>query len=104
MSLAGLPPCRAGPQGCPSSGLDRGHRPRGPYPERLPWLILAGKFLEEFDLAVDRWAEWATGVVEAWPDDVRGAEPDWAALEEMAGHGDAYVERVAERRRKMTAD
>jgi len=44
------------------------------------------------------------GVVEAWPDDVRSAEPDWAALEEMAGHGDAYVERVAERRRKMTAD
>jgi hypothetical protein len=33
----------------------------GPFPERLPWLILAGKFLDEFHRAVDRWAEWAEG-------------------------------------------
>lgn len=57
---------------------------RGGYPERLPWLVLTGKFLDEFGLAVERWADWATEVVEGWPDDIRQAEPDWAALREMA--------------------
>jgi len=28
----------------------------GPFPERLPWLILAGQFLHEFEQAVGRWA------------------------------------------------
>lgn len=57
---------------------------RGPFPERLPWLILTGKFLTELLLAVERWADWATEVVETWPDDISGAEPDWATLEAMA--------------------
>ena len=70
---------------------------RGPYPQRLPWLILAGKFLDEFEHAVDRWAEWAIGVVEAWPEDLRQAEPDWATLEQMAVRADRFVERRAQR-------
>jgi DNA-binding PadR family transcriptional regulator len=57
---------------------------RGGYPERLPWLILTGRFLEEVSLGVERWADWATSVVEQWPDDIREAEPDWAALRELA--------------------
>jgi PadR family transcriptional regulator, regulatory protein AphA len=56
---------------------------RGRYPERLPWLILAGKFLDEIDQAVDRWTTLATATVTAWPDDITQAEPDWDALEEM---------------------
>jgi hypothetical protein len=28
---------------------------RGPFPERLPWLLLGGQFLTEFMLAVERW-------------------------------------------------
>lgn len=74
----------------------------GPFPERLPWLILTGHFLHEFAHAVGRWAEWATDVVEAWPDDLRSAEPDWATLENMAAQADAYVRRAAERRRAST--
>ena len=70
----------------------------GPYPERLPWLILAGRFLDEVEQAVDRWVAWAIGVVEGWPEDVRGAEPDWATLEEMAQHADAFMERASETR------
>jgi len=57
---------------------------RGPFPERLPWLILVGQFIVDFHLMVERWANWALGVVETWPDDLSGAQPDWAALEAQA--------------------
>ena len=57
---------------------------RGPFPERLPWLILTGRFLEELDLAVERWADWATATVGSWPDDLAQAEPDLEALAAMA--------------------
>ncbi|HEY2880194.1 hypothetical protein [Nocardioides sp.] len=39
----------------------------GAFPERLPWLILTGRFPHDCQLMVDQWAEWALGVVEAWP-------------------------------------
>jgi PadR family transcriptional regulator AphA len=71
---------------------------RGPFPERLPWLILAGTFLTELTLAVGRWAEWAAGVVDPWPDDVRAAEPDWGALQRMADEGDRFLRQTASRR------
>lgn len=56
----------------------------GAFPERLPWLILCGGFLQEMIDAVDRWAEWAEQTVRGWPDDPREAKPDLAALEAMA--------------------
>jgi PadR family transcriptional regulator AphA len=56
----------------------------GAFPERLPWLILTGRFLHDFQLMVDQWAEWALGVVEAWPDDLTEAEPDLATVAAMA--------------------
>lgn len=70
---------------------------RGGYPERLPWLILAGKFVDDIRQAVDHWAAWATTVVEAWPDDIRRAEPDRAALETMARNGEALIARAKAR-------
>jgi DNA-binding PadR family transcriptional regulator len=57
---------------------------QGPFPERLPWLILVGQFLLDFYLMVERWADWAGGVVEAWPDDLAAAQPDWNTLETHA--------------------
>ena len=77
--------------GIPREYLER----RGRYPERLPWLILAGRFLDEIEQAVDRWAAWAAEVVAGWPDDLTRAEPDWEVLEEMADHAEAFVERAA---------
>ena len=74
----------------------------GPFPERLPWLILSGRFLEELDEAVGRWADWATEVVDSWPDDVSGAEPDLATLEDMGARCDAVVRAAAARRRSST--
>jgi len=73
----------------------------GPFPERLPWLILAGRFLAEFTSAVDRWADWATAVVDAWPEDVAAAEPDWATLEKMVAAADDHLRRAAARRRDV---
>ncbi|HTN81193.1 MAG TPA: helix-turn-helix transcriptional regulator [Acidimicrobiales bacterium] len=57
---------------------------QGPFPERLAWVILVTKFLVEFHLMVERWADWATDVVERWPDDLAAAPPDWETLEEHA--------------------
>ena len=71
---------------------------RGGYPERLPWLILVGKFLDDFEQMVDRWAAWATSVVEGWPDDISEAEPDLAALREVADHADAFVRLLSQPR------
>jgi DNA-binding PadR family transcriptional regulator len=63
----------------------------GPFPERLPWLILVGQFLVDFYVMVEQWAEWAEGVVEAWPDDVTNAQPDWNALEEQGAIAQAHA-------------
>lgn len=79
-----------------SAGISRSYLDgNGPFPERLPWLVLAGQFLTEYTLAVERWADWATEVVEAWPDDLTEAEPDWATLEAIAAKAEAYFARAA---------
>jgi len=70
---------------------------RGPYPERLPWLILTGRFLDEFDVAVERWVNWATETVESWPDDITGADPDLEALAAMADRNAAVLAARRER-------
>ena len=56
----------------------------GPFPERLPAIVLTGKFLTDFADMVDRWATWAASVVDTWPEDPAAAEPDWETLHEVA--------------------
>ena len=63
----------------------------GPFPERLPWLLLVGQFLVDFHLMVERWAEWASEIVETWPDDVAAAPPDWPTLELQATIAQAHA-------------
>jgi PadR family transcriptional regulator, regulatory protein AphA len=50
----------------------------GPFPQRLPELQLASRFLTDFYLLTLNWARWATSIVNTWPDDPRLArhEPD----------------------------
>jgi DNA-binding PadR family transcriptional regulator len=68
-----------------AAGISSGYlQGEGPFPERLPWLILSGGFLEEMLLAVERWSTWARATVAEWPDDVTAAEPDLDALRRMA--------------------
>jgi DNA-binding PadR family transcriptional regulator len=63
----------------------------GPFPERLPWLILVGQFLIDFYVMVERWADWARDIVETWPDDLTIAQPDWKTLEAQAAITSARV-------------
>lgn len=70
---------------------------RGNYPERLPWNILVGTFIDEWEQLIDRWATWAIREVEQWPDDIRDAEPDWDALRRQAEHADEFVKRKENR-------
>jgi PadR family transcriptional regulator, regulatory protein AphA len=70
-----------------SGGVSRAYlEGEGRFPERLPWLVLCGAFLDDLLVMVEQWADWAERVVEAWPDDITQAEPDHARLEEMAAH------------------
>ena len=92
---------------------DLGQRLEGelPYPEADVLLISArGRIIAntidptldtrviestpEMITAVERWAEWATETVEAWPDDVRSAEPDLETLEAMAVQAETHEPRV----------
>ncbi len=70
---------------------------QGPFPERLPWLILVGDFLERFDLMIRDWSAWATETVDAWPDDVTAAEPDMTTLERMARRNREAAAEAAKR-------
>jgi hypothetical protein len=67
-------------------------------PQRLPWLILTGKFLDDFEQMLDRWAAWATETVESWPEDLSTAQPDRRALREMDDNARALAQRAARRR------
>lgn len=72
---------------------------RGGYPERLPWILITGQFLTEWEQMIDRWATWALDVVEQWPDDITQAEPSWETLQTMADRADEFVARVTARKR-----
>ena len=63
----------------------------GPFPERLPWLLLVGQFLVDFHLMVERWADWAAEIVETWPDDLAAAQPDRKTLEQQATVAKAHA-------------
>jgi PadR family transcriptional regulator AphA len=48
----------------------------GPFPQRLPELQLASRFVTDFYLLVLDWARWAAAIVETWPDDPGQATHD----------------------------
>jgi len=79
-----------------SAGIARSYLDgEGPFPERLPWITLCGQFLEEFDIAVERWTEWAASVVETWPDDITTAPPPLDVLESQARRAESRPARTA---------
>ena len=49
---------------------------QGLFPDRLPELQLASRFITDFYLLVLDWARWAASIVETWPDDPRQATHD----------------------------
>jgi DNA-binding PadR family transcriptional regulator len=56
----------------------------GPFPERAQVLNVVGRFLTEFADMVRDWADWADKTIQAWPEDVRRAEPDWEWMKKVA--------------------
>jgi PadR family transcriptional regulator AphA len=54
----------------------------GSFPERAAINQLGGRFLTDFYVMVARWVEWATAIVEGWPDDPRHAVADISEQEE----------------------
>ena len=56
----------------------------GPFPDRLAHTLLVGRFLADFEDMIRRWASWAEGVVEAWPDEIRSAPADQATVDRLA--------------------
>jgi hypothetical protein len=56
----------------------------GQFPERAAVVILTGRYLAELADMTRRWADWASDVVEGWPEDLRAAEPDWASFAAVA--------------------
>ena len=54
----------------------------GAFPQRAALNQLPGRFLTEFYVTLARWIDWASAMVEDWPDDVSSAPFDLAAAEE----------------------
>jgi PadR family transcriptional regulator AphA len=67
----------------------------GAFPERLPWIVLCGEFLEQFDIMVERWTDWATDVVAEWPDDITTAEPDLDVVRAQARRSEERRPRIS---------
>jgi DNA-binding PadR family transcriptional regulator len=65
---------------------------RGAFPQRLPWLILTGRLLDEHVLALRRWTDWAADTVASWPEDITRAGPPLEALHDMIERIDAVLE------------
>ncbi|PVZ09363.1 PadR family transcriptional regulator [Actinomycetospora cinnamomea] len=55
---------------------------RGTFPERAALNQLPGRFLTDYYVTVARWVDWATRVVENWPDDVSQAPFDTAVAQD----------------------
>jgi DNA-binding PadR family transcriptional regulator len=55
---------------------------RSAFPERAALNQLPGRFLTDFYVMVARWVQWASEMVDDWPDDVTQAPFDTTAAEE----------------------
>ncbi|MET1000478.1 MAG: helix-turn-helix transcriptional regulator [Acidimicrobiia bacterium] len=65
----------------------------GAFPERAALNQLPGRFLSEFYATVASWIDWATTIVDTWPDDVADAPFNISAAEESVALAE-QVERL----------
>lgn len=56
----------------------------GPFPHRAALLALTARYLVDLASMTHTWATWAISIAEAWPDEITGAEPDWASFHQVA--------------------
>ena len=64
---------------------------RGAFPERAALNQLVGTFLTDFYVTVAEWVDWASGVVEGWPDDPTEAPFDVGAAEQAVQQAERIV-------------
>ena len=55
----------------------------GPFQARVAQNMLTGRFVTDFYAMVAAWADWATGMVEQWPEDPGDAVPDRQAMRDI---------------------
>ena len=74
----------------------------GPFPERLPPIVLVGKFILEYLAFLERFAGWAETQLETWPTDgtVLAAPVAWDVLHDAVA--DARVRRAAREQANRT--
>lgn len=72
----------------------------GAFPERIATNMVVGRFMIDFYGLVHRWAEWASEVIQEWPDDPSDAQPDWTVLEEIVRLGDEMLRAEGSTRRE----
>jgi DNA-binding PadR family transcriptional regulator len=60
-----------------------------PFPRRVAVNHLGGRFLTSYYTMVAEWAQWATSVVQSWPDDPMDAEPDPEVLRDIVRAAEA---------------
>jgi PadR family transcriptional regulator AphA len=65
------------------------HAGLGEFPDRAAILSLIGQFNADFAGTVLRWADWASGLVRDWPEDLAAARADPAVIAAMADFGAA---------------
>ena len=68
---------------------------RGAFPERAALNQLAGRFLTDFYVMVAQWVDWASELVDDWPDDVREAPFDVPAAREGVQQAERVVQILA---------
>jgi PadR family transcriptional regulator AphA len=55
----------------------------GPFPERTATNFPGARFMVDYYEMTLRWAQWARGVVEGWPNDPSRAKPDRKAMADL---------------------
>lgn len=61
---------------------------QGPFQERAAQNLLVARFITDFYRMVAEWADWATAMVDRWPEDPRAATPDPETLKDLADRAD----------------
>ncbi len=64
-----------------------------PFPSRIALNTVVGRLLDDLLECLDTWADWASGVVETWPDAPGEAPADQASLEATLRQAEARAER-----------
>jgi PadR family transcriptional regulator AphA len=72
---------------------------RSAFPERAALNQLAGRFLTDFYVMVAQWIDWASQLIDHWPDDVRDAPFDVAAAQEAVRLAESVANIVAQHAR-----